>query len=830
MRAIGDTHATPADSMPDDLEFFATCAEGFEQLLAKELRGLGISQVRPLTGQVAFAGDVTAAYLCCLWSTLASSAICVLGRFDASSEKTLYEGARSVAWERHLAPGTTFCVNARGTNAELRSTTFVAQRVKDAIVDQMEARLGSTRHVPRVDTANPDLRVSVRISRTRATVGVNLSGAPLFERDYLLSGTSRRTGHAAPQLRCDYAAALLAASGWTFDETPVRTSSGDPRTLVATGAGAGTILVEAALRAYGIAPGTYERAWGFTGWALHDAATWEKMLARAREQRERAQRIPLGNLVCLIGIDQPLGYRGREGHGAHEPGHAARSLLDHAGFSISGKRDALRTISPSLSFLPTTDAIGSGRVGSSRGETWLVCDLSHIHADQSAQDAAAIALAASCARALPGGGLPRARHVACLGPADAVRDVVPGDPTSARQTRLGGNHPLALNAYEREGDDASHAFVPLPDAQGTRRALPVRLAASDQFARLLDKAGKARAAWARAEDVTCYRVYDRELSDYALTIDLYEESLETVRPDASPRRWLVINEYAAPARVDPRLARNRLLDALAIAPLMLAIPPERTFLRTRSHSKGGLSRTGGAGRSRHAQRADASSRTRPLLIDEGGLCFEVDFSAHLDVGIFLDHRVTRELIREEVKELPAPRRFLNLFAYTGTATCYAADGGSRDTTTVDLSAPSLACARRNMERNGFVDQPDVKGGARHRFVREDVLAWLARQRHQKDRWDLVFCDVPTFSNSSKMHHRTWDVQRDHVELLVPITRILSPGGFCVFSCNLRGFKPDVEALARAHVAITDITALTIPEDFSRSPHVHRAYLVRKECR
>ena len=208
------------------------------------------------------------------------------------------------------------------------------------------------------------------------------------------------------------------------------------------------------------------------------------------------------------------------------------------------------------------------------------------------------------------------------------------------------------------------------------------------------------------------------------------------------------------------------------------------------------------------------------LVEEGGLTFEVNFESRLDCGIFLDHRETRALVREIAKQTQGSKRFLNLFAYTGTATCYAADGGAKHTTTVDMSRPSLDWARRNMARNGFT-------GPEHEFVQADVVAWISEQRRTANRWDLVFCDVPTFSNSDRMHHGSWDVQRDHAELLIGVSRLLTRNGTCVFSCNLRSFKPDVEYLRRYGVEVEDITARTIPEDFSRNPKIHHCYLVRR---
>ena len=174
-------------------------------------------------------------------------------------------------------------------------------------------------------------------------------------------------------------------------------------------------------------------------------------------------------------------------------------------------------------------------------------------------------------------------------------------------------------------------------------------------------------------------------------------------------------------------------------------------------------------------------------------------------------------MREHAKQA---RRFLNLFAYTGTATCYAADGGVEETVTVDLSNTYLDWAERNMRQNGFV-------GPQHHFVRDDVLAWIRDQRQTRNRWDLIFVDPPTFSNSSKMGRRTWDVQRDHVELLAGVSRLLTQGGHAIFSCNLRGFRPETRKLARAGVVLQDITAQTIPEDFARNQKVHHCYIVRR---
>ncbi len=129
-----------------------------------------------------------------------------------------------------------------------------------------------------------------------------------------------------------------------------------------------------------------------------------------------------------------------------------------------------------------------------------------------------------------------------------------------------------------------------------------------------------------------------------------------------------------------------------------------------------------------------------------------------------------------------------------------------------------------MERNGFANRGRERP---HEYVQADVVSWVSEQRHTKNRWDLIFCDVPTFSNSSRMRKGSWDVQRDHAELIIGISRLLTRGGSAIFSCNLRTFRPDTETLAKAGVELEDVTAQTIGEDFSRNAKIHHAYIVRR---
>lgn len=745
------------------MEFYATCPTGFERLLADELVRMGTPRVRPLQGRVSFEGTLADAYAVCLRSHLASRVVAVLARIAASDADELYEGARGIAWEQHVPANTTFAVFASGTNAQLKNTQFVAVRVKDAIADTIRAKVGTR---PVVDTKAPQVRVVARIAKNRATLGIDLVGDPLFMRGYQRSSSPHG-------LRPDYAAALLMAGGW-----PQQYDSADEVVLVDASPAPSTILVEAGLLLARRAPGLLRLRWGFLRWGLHDAQAWDAAIEQARAQE-------------------------RECPGAH------LLVQEGKGTYVSRTHSALRASGLELD----VHALG-GAHEAETDNSLVACDLSRMEDADLAQEAGALTTLLGLAGAMG------AQQLAVASTSALPTSFVQDEPHTQVRTKL-GQHELLLGAYTF-APDRQRPCVSLSPTQ----TVPVLVPTSDQFAARLKKAARLRAKWARREDVTCYRVYDSDLPDYAVAIDLYAGTdPQTGMPNG--RRWLLVSEYAAPKDIDPALARSRLVDVLTIAPSVLDVSPHNVFLRVRRKARGG-SQYAQEGRQQPRQGRTDKSRgkhdTAPggHLIDEGGLTFEVNFSSYLDCGIFLDHRTTRSMIREMAKQTQGSKRFLNLFAYTGTATCYAADGGARHTTTVDLSRTYLDWARRNMARNGFE-------GREHEYVQADVVRWASEQRHTKNRWDLVFCDVPTFSNSSRMGKRSFDVQRDHAELLITISRLLTRNGVCVFSCNLRSFAPDVKKLERAGVELTNITAQTIPEDFARNPRIHHTYLVRRKA-
>ncbi|HEU4664453.1 MAG TPA: bifunctional 23S rRNA (guanine(2069)-N(7))-methyltransferase RlmK/23S rRNA (guanine(2445)-N(2))-methyltransferase RlmL, partial [Dokdonella sp.] len=302
------------------------------------------------------------------------------------------------------------------------------------------------------------------------------------------------------------------------------------------------------------------------------------------------------------------------------------------------------------------------------------------------------------------------------------------------------------------------------------------------------------------EGVSCWRAYDADIPEHAAAIDVYravdaDDGRE--RGEAFPQTWLHVQEYAPPRDIPEHVARDRLRDLVHAAGRALDVPRERIALKTRYKGKGG-SKYG-----RFDQRGEF------LVVEEGGLRFRVNLFDYLDTGLFLDHRPVRSRLRECARGV----HFLNLFCYTATASVYAAAGGAASTTSVDLSATYLEWAARNFTLNDHA-------GPRHRLVQADVLAWL---RHDRGRYDLVFVDPPTFSNSKRADD--FDVQRDHAELLRLVGDRLAPDGLIVFSNNLRRFALDPAVAERFDVR--DITASTIPFDFARNPRIHVCYELRQ---
>jgi 23S rRNA (guanine2445-N2)-methyltransferase / 23S rRNA (guanine2069-N7)-methyltransferase len=731
--------------MNDSQRFFATAPLGIEPLLAQELRDLGAAETAATRAGVAFEGGLETAYRACLWSRLANRVLLPLARFPAATPETLYAGIRGIDWDQHMDSEASFAVDFASGRSQITHTLFGAQKVKDAIVDHFRESRGSR---PSVRLDRPDLRINLYLDRDVATASIDLSGDSLHKRGYRLQGGK------AP-LKENLAAAVLLRAGW-------------PRTAAAGGhfidpmCGSGTLPIEAALMAADFAPGLLRAYFGLFGWKRHDPALWQALA----EDAERRAEAGLRTLPPIVGYDidrqavrialdniERVGLRGyvhveRKAVAELRPRHTAGLVAANPPYGERlGDQETLVPLYSELGETLKTHFQG-WRASVLTGNPELAFKL----------------------------GIRAERYYTLY--------------NGALECRL-FNFEIVPEKFF-----TPHPPEPLTEQQRKTRALvrqARKLAAdgggAEMFANRLRKNLKNLGRWARQNDIACYRLYDADLPEYAVAVDLYR----------GEKLWVHVQEYEAPSSIDPAKAEARLIDALAAIPAVLEIPMEQLFLKVRRKQKG------------PAQYEKQAEAGRFHVVEEGGLKFWVNFEDYLDTGLFLDHRPTRRWLQERANG----RRFLNLFAYTGSATVYAAQGGAIATTTVDMSRTYLDWAARNLELNGI-------RGDRHELVQADCLDWLEGAVETRRRYDLVFLDPPTFSASKRMRD-TLDIQRDHAALIRKAAGLLSPDGLLVFSTNFRKFKLDAEALA--DLKIEDITRRTIPRDFERNPRIHHCWII-----
>ncbi len=306
----------------------------------------------------------------------------------------------------------------------------------------------------------------------------------------------------------------------------------------------------------------------------------------------------------------------------------------------------------------------------------------------------------------------------------------------------------------------------------------------DAFTNRLRKNQRHWRKWARRRGISCYRIYDRDIPEFPLAIDWYEGHLHA-------------QLFARKGIEEPSESEERAIaDALSS---VMEVPADRLAFKTRRRQRG------------LTQYQKTGRQGRPMIVQEAGLRFEVDLHSYLDTGLFLDHRITRSMVREQA----AGKRFLNLFAYTGSFSVYAAAGGAEASLTVDLSNTYQEWSQRNLQLNGF-------GYPRHRLQRADVFEFLIQAERKRERFDLIVLDPPSFSNSKRMQE-VLDVQRDHARLIEGCMALLNHGGKLIFSNNRRRFRLD-ESIEQTFDC-SEITRQTLPEDFHRHP-AHRCWRLK----
>ncbi|MEZ5572382.1 MAG: bifunctional 23S rRNA (guanine(2069)-N(7))-methyltransferase RlmK/23S rRNA (guanine(2445)-N(2))-methyltransferase RlmL [Halioglobus sp.] len=720
-------------NLPETNDWFATCPKGLESLLAAELSALGALTVRETVAGVHFAGPRVIAYRACLWSRLANRILWPLAQVDAPDGDALYHGIRQLDWGQLFAVEKTIAVDFSGESRSIRNTQFGAQRAKDAVVDWFVDALARR---PSVDRANPNVRLNVRLVRDRAHLSIDFSGGSLHQRGYRL-----RAG-VAP-LKENLAAAVLLRADW-----PGIAARGGA--LLDPMCGSATLLLEGAMMSADIAPGLAREHFGFEHLKLHDAAQWQALLGDAHGRAERGKSAQLPEFrgydwdpavikraqenIARMGLEKIVRVSCKPLSALQKPNHRPMPV----GLLVCNPPYGER-IGERESLLPVYRQLGEKMMSEFCGwqAALLTADLD-------------------------------------LGKATGLR-------SHKRYALYNGALPTSLLLFDLANNE-------LRDTRATNTTAtvpsPVLSEGATMFGNRLLKNRKRLASWVNKEQVECYRVYDADMPEYAVAVDIYGDHVH-------------VAEYQAPRQVAEEAAQRRLEEVRSVLPQVLGVDPQRVVYKRRSRQRG------------TEQYSRQDSRGEMLTVREGAAKLLVNLHDYIDTGLFLDHRPLRLRLGEEA----AGKDFLNLFCYTGAATVHAALGGAHSTTSVDLSNTYLNWLRKNLAANALQD-------GRNNLVREDCQSWLSRARN---RFDLILLDPPSFSNSKAMRDN-FDVQRDHPQLVRQAMAVLRKEGQMYFSNNRRGFALD-ETLQEEFVC-ADITAKTLPPDFQRNRKIHCCWVIR----
>lgn len=710
------------------MKFSATSPPGLEPQLAAELIALGAKQVRVQGSSIRFQGEIDIAYRACLWSRLANRILLPLTDIEATSPETLYTQTRAIRWERHLHSSGTLAIDVAGQSSFLKHSRYAVLTVKDAIVDRFRDLFDER---PSVETATPDIRIHLFLRGSKARLSIDLSGGGLHRRGY------RQSGASAP-MKENLAAGLLVLAGWP----DIATRGGalfDPM------CGSGTLLIEGAMMAADIAPALGRNYFGFLGWKRHQPEVWDNLLEEAVLRKNEGIKL----IPPIIGYDRtPLALK------------AAEENIHVAGL---GGLIQLHQVNLESAEIPAVSAAGlmvtNPPYGERLGNITELRELYSLLGQYIREDMAG--------------------WTAAVFSGNTTLDAVIGLKPSEQ--------------YPLDNGGIACRLLIFPAAKGEKasgKSQAVLSTSAESFVNRVRKNLKRLGRWAHRNDIQCYRVYDQDIPEYALAIDLYH---------SKGQRLAHVQEYQAPAKIDKHKAQQRLDEALYLLPELLGIPADRLFFKLRRPQKRGnqYTRQGESGRF--------------FEVDEYGARLLINLTDYLDTGLFLDHRP----LRLSLRGLAKGKKFLNLYCYTAVATVQAALGGAASSVSVDLSPRYIEWAERNLKRN----QLSLK---KHVLIQHDVMDWLKQAKQKKQQFDVIFCDPPTVSRSKRMQG-SFEVQRDHVALIMLGMSLLAPGGEMYFSNNFRRFRLDQGLKEKFN--IVDISLRTIDEDFKRRPGIHHCWRI-----
>ena len=731
------------------LNLIATTTFGLEAVVARELKALGYETKTLQPGWVGFQGDFTAIARANLWLRTADRVLVQLGSFEATDFGELFDQTFALPWEEWITADGNFVVNGRSIKSQLSSVPACQKIVKKSIVEKLRQGHG----VQELPESGEKFPVEVALLEDHATLVLDTTGPSLHKRGY------RKLVGQAP-LKETLAAALILLSYWRPD-----------RPLLDPFCGTGTIPIEAAMIGRNIAPGM-NRDFTAETWPCIPGDAWDEAYKEACDLAQ--PDTPL----LILGTDRDDKVLSLARYHAREAG-----VQDAVQFS---QRDFADLSSPR----DYGCIITNPPYGERLGEREEVADLyrlipdvlrrlptwSHYIITSHPDFEKIIGQKADRRRKLYNG------RIACTyfqfqGPRppkveDTTASATTGCDSLGEEEPM-ENEPSAVQAVSSPQTPESPVFGGLTEKAAEQGRL---------FRTRLLKRAKHLRRYPTRQGITCYRIYERDIPEVPLVVDRYESALH-------------ITEYERPHDRTPGQHADWLDLMCRTAAKALEVDPRDVYLKRRQKLHG------------PSQYERVNQENRTLVVNEGGLKFEVNLSDYVDTGLFLDHRITRSMVREVAEG----RRFLNLFAYTGSFSVYAAAGGATSTRTVDLSHTYLDWAERNMALNQMT-------GKEHDFVRGDILEFLDYDQHT---YDLAVVDPPTYSRS-KSTEKDWDVQQDYVELLHRLFARMSPGGIVFFSTNFRRFKFDESQFAG--VRIHEISKQTVPPEY-RNRRIHRCWRI-----
>lgn len=699
-----------------------TCPKGLEALLKKELIDVGVHVVGETVGAVKVEGGREDIYTILLHSRIANRLL--LSLYESPGTKhALVQTTTAFNWQDYLTIHDTFAITFHGLTNDVTNTMYGAQLIKDGISDHFRHLTGQR---PSVSKHSPTVQLQAQAKHGKVSVYLDILGQSMHARGYRL-----QQGEAP--LKENVASALLMYAGWPMLINECRDAA-----FIDPFCGSGTLLVEAWQMATDYVPGLRFGAALKASFPDHDNEIWQVHYQRAHAAHLQKQASFKGT---ILGFDKSqrmvdIACANIEAAGLNEWISISCRPIEHLRKPPHLKKGLIATNPPYgqrledvHALLSTYQQLGRQLAGVEEGWQLAVLTLEE-------KLARAIGLKSHKRYAIKNGKLDCQLYLFHLN-----RD----------------NHfnPEAASGISKEGQ---------------------------MLLNRLKKNQTRLAPWLAEQTISAYRLYDADLPEFNVAIDVYGE-------------YVHVQEYMPPKTVDEKKALQRLQTVLDVLVFGWHVPSGNIAVKQRSRQKG----------KQQYQKLD--DRHERLIVQEGQIECWVNLFDYLDTGLFLDHRRLRSAFEKK-----QAKRFLNLFCYTSVASLHAARGGAK-TTNVDLSKTYLNWSKDNFRLNHFT----IKD---HQFVQADVVTWLS---NDEGRYDVIFCDPPSFSNSKRMEG-TLDVQRDHIALIEASMARLTRQGTLYFSCNLKRFQMDETVKSRYHV--NDITEWSTSKDFMNARGKRYAFEIK----